>query len=77
MFTNKQDESSLGQYTLRANYVLCPHCKGDRFTASEAQLNTALATLINLDWANKSATILTCASCGQIQWFQNAPEKVN
>ena len=77
MFNNEKNESSLGQYALRGSDVLCPHCKGDRFTAGEAQLNTALATLINLDWANRSATILTCASCGQILWFQNAPDKVN
>ena len=55
--------------------VQCPHCQGKLFIAGEAQLNTALATLIDLDWANKSATILTCTSYGQIQWFGMQPMK--
>lgn len=54
--------------------VRCPHCGSDRFHAGRALLNTAGMTLLNLDWANKEATILTCAPCGMIQWFRVAPE---
>jgi predicted nucleic-acid-binding Zn-ribbon protein len=70
------DDSDLGQYSLEGRSVLCPHCNGTQFKAGEAQLNTAFATLINLDWTNKSATILICASCGQIQWFEKQPLRV-
>jgi len=70
-----EDDASLGRYSLNGKSILCPHCDGDQFEASEAQLNTAIATLLNLDWTNKSATILICASCGQIQWFRKQPSK--
>ena len=71
------DDSDLGQYSLEGKSVLCPHCNGAHFKAGEAQLNTALATLLKLDWTNKSATILICSSCGQIQWFGNQPSRVS
>lgn len=70
------DDSDLGQYSLEGKSVLCPHCNGAQFKAGEAQLNTAFATLLNLDWTNKSTTILICASCGQIQWFEKQPLRV-
>ena len=64
-----------GRYSLGSKTVNCPHCGGDQFNPGEAQLNTALATLIELDWTNKSAAILTCTSCGQIQWFSVGPTR--
>jgi uncharacterized protein with PIN domain len=70
------DDSDLGQYSLEGKTIVCPHCNGDQFKVSEAQLNTALATLLKLDWTNKSASILICASCGQIQWFEKKPLRV-
>ncbi|WP_242833119.1 hypothetical protein [Desulfosporosinus acidiphilus] len=39
-------------------------------------MNTAGATFLNLDWLNKSATILICTKCGYIQWFAESPEKL-
>ena len=71
----QKEDVSPAQYSLMAKPIVCPHCNGKEFTAGEAQLNTAVATLLNLDWTNKSATILTCASCGQIQWFAQQPSK--
>ena len=73
--TRKSSSPSPGGYSLEGKPVDCPHCQGTQFTAGEAQLNTALATLIDLDWINKSATILTCTSCGQIQWFGVQPTR--
>ena len=70
------DDSSLEQYILEGKAIRCPHCVGAHFEAGEAQLNTALATLLKLDWTNKSATILICSSCGQIQWFGKQPSRV-
>ncbi|MGB2963648.1 MAG: hypothetical protein WBB69_06645 [Anaerolineales bacterium] len=73
--TRKSSSLSPGQYSLEGKPVDCPHCQGDQFIAGEAQLNTALATLIELDWMNKTATILTCTSCGRIQWFGVQPTR--
>ena len=56
--------------------VICTHCKNDVFQQGEAQLNTATASLFNLDWLNKSAKILICTQCGLIQWFGNEPQKM-
>ncbi|ODA40818.1 hypothetical protein DSBG_2394 [Desulfosporosinus sp. BG] len=39
-------------------------------------MNTATATFLNLDWLNKSATVLICTHCGYIQWFGKTVEKV-
>lgn len=55
--------------------VNCPHCQGAQFGAGEAQLNSAFATLIELDWLNKTAAILSCTACGQIQWFGVQPTR--
>ena len=56
--------------------VICPHCKNDIFKDGSAQLNTAGATFLNLDWLNKSATILVCTNCSLIQWFMESPKKI-
>ena len=71
----KSKKPNPGGYSLEGKPVLCPHCNGDQFIAGEAQLNTAFATLIELDWMNKTAAILSCASCGQIQWFRVQPTR--
>jgi hypothetical protein len=66
-----------GSFSLAGKTILCSHCQGDEFIADEAQLNTALMTLIELDWLNKSAAILTCTSCGQVLWFRQQPARIN
>ena len=33
------------------------------------QLNTAVATFFNFDWANKTASCFVCDGCGYIHWF--------
>jgi transcription elongation factor Elf1 len=47
----------------------CLACNHDYFYRGKAQLNTMAATLFNLDWANKSATFISCAQCGHMSWF--------
>jgi uncharacterized protein len=64
-------------YQLQGKVVTCPHCQNDQFDEGSALLNTAGMTFIHLDWANRSATILACKRCGQIQWFLQQPEKVS
>ena len=73
--SRKSRKPDPGRYSLEGKQIGCPHCSGVEFIAGEAQLNTALMTLIELDWINKTATILTCTSCGQIQWFGKPPTR--
>lgn len=47
----------------------CEICKHDRFWRRESQLNTAVATFFNFDWANVTATCFVCDGCGYIHWF--------
>lgn len=49
--------------------LICPVCSNNLFYSRQAQLNTAVATFFNLDWANKSATCFVCAECTHISWF--------
>jgi len=63
------------QYVAGGKKIVCPHCGGDEFAKSKAQLNTAAMTFFRLDWANKSATTLACTQCSRIQWFLKEPEQ--
>ncbi len=47
----------------------CEICKHDRFWRRQAQLNTAVATFFNFDWANPTAECFVCGNCGYIHWF--------
>lgn len=47
----------------------CLVCGDDKFHHRRAQLNTAVATFFNFDWANQSAECYVCAKCGYIHWF--------
>ena len=49
--------------------LTCPVCSNNQFWTRQAQLNTAVATFFNLDWANKSATCFVCSECTHISWF--------
>ena len=75
MIRNSRKQVLPGRYHVAGKSVECPHCGGVDFVAGEAQLNTALASLIDLDWANKTAATLTCITCGRIQWFAGAPTR--
>jgi hypothetical protein len=50
-------------------HLHCEVCKHDQFWQREAQLNTAVATFFNLDWANTTAICYVCDGCGYIHWF--------
>lgn len=47
----------------------CEICKHDHFWRRDAQLNTAVASFFNFDWANASAVCIVCDACGYIHWF--------
>jgi hypothetical protein len=57
------------QFEIAGVAVSCTICAHDRFWQRRAQLNTPLATMFGLDWANRSATCLVCDNCGYILWF--------
>lgn len=50
--------------------LICPVCDRDLFIQTKAQLNTALASLFDVDFANKEATCFVCANCTYIFWFR-------
>jgi predicted nucleic-acid-binding Zn-ribbon protein len=54
---------------VRGKPLRCLVCTNDRFYKREAMLNTAGATFLNFDWANKSGTCFVCSECGYIHWF--------
>jgi len=39
-------------------------------------LNTVGLTFLELDWANRSGSLLICVKCGHIEWFLEEPERV-
>jgi predicted nucleic-acid-binding Zn-ribbon protein len=61
---DQPDATPPGKVTLR-----CLACGNTEFTSRYAQLNTAVATFFNLDWANRSARCEICTRCGYIHWF--------
>jgi predicted nucleic-acid-binding Zn-ribbon protein len=48
------------------NCLVCGH---NEFHKREAQLNTAVASFFDFDWANASGTCVICDNCGYIHWF--------
>jgi len=75
----KSIKKSFGQGKYQANgiQVTCIHCQNDLFEHGHAQLNTAIATFFNLDFANRSATILTCRRCGYVLWFNKEVSRID
>ena len=65
-----------GRYSAGGQEIACPHCGQQSFEEGSAQLNTAGLTFLNLDWLNKSATILICTNCSRIQWFAKPPQQL-
>jgi hypothetical protein len=43
------------QVYIKGKILKCDICSHDKFKHQEAQLNTKIATLLNLDWTNKTA----------------------
>jgi hypothetical protein len=56
--------------------VACLFCSGIEFEKGSALLNTIGMTFLNLDWANRSATILICSQCGYVHWFLDRLEEI-
>lgn len=52
-------------------WINCQVCKGDLFRDREVKLNSSGMELMNLAWANESATGLICWRCGYVHLFVN------
>ncbi|MEI2703501.1 MAG: hypothetical protein V9E83_14020 [Baekduia sp.] len=49
--------------------LACLVCGGGEFVSREVKLNTSGFELLDLAWANESATGLVCTSCGYVHEF--------
>jgi len=60
----------------RAGHALkCPVCGHERFWVREAQLNTKLMSLLDLDFINPRGHCYICESCRHIMWFYGEDER--
>ena len=66
-----------GRFRAAGRTIACLHRGGDVFQRHEAQMNTAAASAVGLDWLNRSGVALVCAACGLIQWFGKDPERIS
>ncbi|SEL40802.1 hypothetical protein [Streptacidiphilus jiangxiensis] len=52
-------------------WITCLFCGGDVFRDREVKLNSSGMEVMNLGWANESATGLICWNCGYVHLFTN------
>ena len=71
-----REESGPGRFAAGARPITCPQCGHDQFETREAKLNTTVMTLVDLDWADTSATVLTCTRCSRLEWYLECPERI-
>lgn len=57
------------RFLVAGDPVTCPHCGGAHFFSQSALLDSRGASLLNVDWACKGATVLICSRCGHVDWF--------
>ncbi|HEX6040681.1 hypothetical protein [Longimicrobium sp.] len=70
-------EMGPGEFAAAGRRIACTHCGGTRFDRREAQFNTSGATMVGLDWMNRSGVALICETCSLVQWFASAPERIS
>jgi len=75
-----RSKREVGEFEHAGKQIFCAHCGTSQFEKGEAQLNTPGLTLLGLDWANRTATVLACARCSRIDLMKKlhvrAPETV-
>jgi len=54
---------------IKGNTLICNVCQHDKFSYRESQFNTRLASLFDLDFANKRGHCYVCENCSKVQWF--------
>lgn len=52
-------------------WIKCMFCQGGLFRDRRVKLNSTGMELMNLAWANESATGLICWDCGYVHLFAN------
>ncbi len=62
-------EKRVEQIFVKGKKLKCNICDHDKFFYRESQLNTRLASLFDVDFANKKAHCYVCENCTKIQWF--------
>ena len=68
-------EETVNVTLLTGATLACQVCDNDRFFLRKGQLNTALRSVFNLDWADPTAECVICARCGFIHWFVGTKKK--
>lgn len=71
-----RDDLGPGRYAAAGRQVRCAHCGGEHFEARNLLLDSRGATLVGLEWLNRDAVALTCATCTAMQWFGGRPERL-
>ncbi|MGE5353590.1 MAG: hypothetical protein ACM3P0_16005 [Acidobacteriota bacterium] len=74
IFDSTKELKGAHAFILLGREVVCPHCGNNYFEIGSALLNTPGMTFLNLDWANRTASILVCTRCSQIQYFLKQPD---
>ena len=54
---------------IKGKPLTCVICGEKEFWERETLMNTAGATFLGFDWANKPATNYVCGNCGYVHWF--------
>ncbi len=74
------DSTAIAHYTdtyrIQGKDIVCPVCGHTKFDKGSALLNTPGMTFFGLDWANRTATLLSCRKCGRLEWYLQSPEEV-
>jgi uncharacterized protein with PIN domain len=70
------EEKKASQVQVKGNWLKCPVCGGELFWQKEAQLNTRVMTLLDLDWVNPRGICYICDNCRHILWFYGDDEKL-
>jgi predicted nucleic-acid-binding Zn-ribbon protein len=76
IFDSTKEDTSPHSFQILGKTITCPQCSNVQFLQKSILLNTPGMTFFSLDWANRTATTLTCTKCSQIQWFLQQPEKL-
>jgi predicted nucleic-acid-binding Zn-ribbon protein len=76
IFDSTKTEHFTNSYQIEGKPIVCPQCGHNQYDQGVALLNTPGMTFFDLDWANRTATILSCRRCSRIEWFLKQPEEV-
>jgi hypothetical protein len=63
------------RYRAGGRSLACSACGGQTFARGTAQLQSAGMSFIGLEWTQKEATTLACATCSRVEFFLDAPDE--